>query len=211
MSEVIRAFGIETTSTLTGLSTQVLANWDRSGFFTPALAYENRKVRQSRIYSYQDILALKVLSDLQGRFNVSTQHLKKAKQWLGILNDADWADAKLYVDIVKRRVATPDDVGHIRDAEDGQRIFEFAIGPVRDKIAREVDRFQERSEAEVGETSRKRGVVGNAEVVEGTRIPVSAIQSFVANGFSDEEIITNYPSLTKADVQAVRKRASTAA
>jgi len=70
---------------------------------------------------------------------------------------------------------------------------------VRDEVARR----RQRSREQIGHTSRSRRVAGNALVIAGTRIPVSAIFDFSAAGYSVEEILREYPTLTEEDIQAV--------
>jgi uncharacterized protein (DUF433 family) len=45
-------------------------------------------------------------------------------------------------------------------------------------------------------------VLGGKPVVRGTRIPVSLLLNFVANGMSSEEIRVEYPQLEDADIRA---------
>lgn len=42
-------------------------------------------------------------------------------------------------------------------------------------------------------------------VIKGTRIPVDAILTRLANGMTVDEIVKDYQNLTKADVKAVRE------
>ena len=41
----------------------------------------------------------------------------------------------------------------------------------------------------------------NAPVIGGTRIPVAAVRSFHEAGYTTEQIIAEYPSLTPTDVE----------
>jgi uncharacterized protein (DUF433 family) len=45
-------------------------------------------------------------------------------------------------------------------------------------------------------------------VIRGTRIPVYLIIEFLANGVTEEEILDQYPSLTKEDIKAALLYAS---
>ena len=46
------------------------------------------------------------------------------------------------------------------------------------------------------------GIMGGVPVIEGTRIPVYIILENVEAGHSFDEILTDYPSLTKETIQA---------
>ncbi len=48
----------------------------------------------------------------------------------------------------------------------------------------------------------RRGVMGGEPCIEGTRIPPRCIQSFHNDGYSVEEIIAEYPTLSEAQVRA---------
>lgn len=205
MSNVVRGFGIETAARLAGLSRYQLVQWDNSGFFAPSLGLEDRKVRHSRIYNFKDVLALKVLAILKVKYGVSTQNLKKAKDWIGLQEDAEWADRAISVDLVRRKVLIPGDDGMPVDPEDDQSIFHFAIGPVRDQLIREIEQHSQRPESAIGQVSQARGFVNNKETYAGTRIPISAVQSFIDEGFTDSEILEQYPSLDVRDIIATRK------
>jgi uncharacterized protein (DUF433 family) len=45
-------------------------------------------------------------------------------------------------------------------------------------------------------------------VIKGTRIPVYLIVEFVANGMTEKEILTQYPTLKKEDIKAALLYAS---
>ncbi len=49
---------------------------------------------------------------------------------------------------------------------------------------------------------RRRNIQQNQPCIEGTRVPASCIKSFHDNGYSVSEIITEYPGLNEAQVQA---------
>lgn len=204
LTSVIRGFGINTAARLSSLSANQLLTWDKTGFFCPALANEDRSLTHSRIYSFKDVLALKVLSKLKNEYHVSTQHLKKAKDWLGLLDDNEWSERELYVDKFRRRVAIPGDTEAGRDAETGQKLFAFALGPVRDELIKEIEADNRRSNDEVGHFAKAKGHVNSLETLAGTRIPVSSVLSFIEAGFSDKEILSQYPSLKLKDISAVR-------
>lgn len=48
-------------------------------------------------------------------------------------------------------------------------------------------------------------VAHNVLVIAGTRVPVRAIQRFLAAGFPVDEILVEYPSLAREDVEAVMR------
>jgi len=106
MNTVISAFSEDHVERLTGLSVHQLRHWDRTGFFTPAFADENRKVAFSRVYSFKDIASLRVLSVLRNQYGVSLQHLRQVSHKLSHLDDSKWTRTTLYV--LKKKVLFTD-------------------------------------------------------------------------------------------------------
>ena len=65
--------------------------------------------------------------------------------------------------------------------------------------------MSERNQDEIGKIAKHRFVASNLPVVAGTRVPVTAIQSFAKAGYSAEKILFEYPSLTIGDIEAAIK------
>jgi hypothetical protein len=61
VENVIRAFTLESVERLTGVTQRQLKYWDDTDFFKPEYGYENRRIPYSRLYSFQDVVALHVL------------------------------------------------------------------------------------------------------------------------------------------------------
>jgi uncharacterized protein (DUF433 family) len=67
----------------------------------------------------------------------------------------------------------------------------------------EADRL--RSPEDFGRVEKSRFVAHAQKVIAGTRIPVRAIVSFISENYSNQKIIEEYPSITEADIDAIRK------
>jgi uncharacterized protein (DUF433 family) len=196
---VHQVFSDEHVARLTGLSKWQLRAWDRLGFFTPRFAYEDRFVPYSRIYSFKDVVGLRTIAVLMKEYHVSFQELQRVAAELVKRGYNHWAELKLYV--VKRQV-------HFRrpgtrDVEgvwDGQ----LAMLPIIDVIADVEKRVQElhkRTDQQRGRVEQHKHVVRNAPVIAGTRIPTAAIRRFREAGYSIEQIIRQYPTLTAEDIK----------
>lgn len=57
---------------------------------------------------------------------------------------------------------------------------------------------------------RDQQILGGKPVIAGTRIPVRLIIDHLAEGYMPEEIVIEYPVLTRADIQAAMRFASRA-
>jgi uncharacterized protein (DUF433 family) len=199
---IIKAFSIEQASRLSGLTPQRLMTWDRSGFFQPSYADENRRVAYSRIYSFEDVVDLRTLAILRDTYNVQLGELRKAALKLKEDGGRPWTGRKIYV--FRGKVAFDDpDNGLPRNVTDGQFIQNCI--PLESIAAEVSDRSQKmrgRPEGTQGKVSRNKFIAGNQWVIDGTRIPTSAIKEFADAGYDPAQIIEQYPDLTEADIKA---------
>jgi uncharacterized protein (DUF433 family) len=197
---VVQAFSEEHAARLTGLSVNQLRHWDRSGFFVPSFADANRNAAFSRIYSFLDIAALRVLAELRKR-EVSLQHLRKVSEKLSHLGDEKWTKTTLYV-VKKRVVFIEPDTMKPREVLSGQYTFELHLIDVTRDVRKDIESLHRRDESKIGRVERNRWVAHNAFVIAGTRIPVRAIKNFHEAGYDVEQIMREYPDLTEADIKA---------
>ncbi|CDX28981.1 hypothetical protein MPLSOD_110108 [Mesorhizobium sp. SOD10] len=196
---VVAAFTIDQTARLTGVSKRQLGTWDRDGFFSPSLVSGARGA-YSRLYSFRDLLSLRVLHQLRNETRVKLEHLKEVKADLAHLGDEMWVKSILY--LRGRQVVIEREDETRFEAGSGQEVFQIplrvVVGGMRERI-RDLNR---RDESEIGKIERKRGVVHNHPVIAGTRIPVSAIKEFAEAGYTVPQILGEYPSLSKEDIEA---------
>jgi uncharacterized protein (DUF433 family) len=197
---LIAAFSEEHAVRLTGLSHGQLRSWDRAGFFQPRYAYEDRHAPYSRVYSFQDIVGLRTIAVLMKDYKISLQKLRKVAEELIRRGYDHWAEVKLYV--VKRQVHfRPSMSNDIEGVWDGQLAMVPIIDVINDVEAR-VAQLKKRDESQLGHIERNKFVVRNSTVVAGTRIPTAAIRRFKEAGYSVDQIVKQYPTLTPEDVQA---------
>ncbi len=198
---VISAFSEEQAQRLTGVSGTQLRYWDRTGFFRPEYAAENRRVAFSRIYSFKDIVSLRVLHVLRNQYSVPLQHLRKVAERLVHLSEDKWTATELFV--LNKRVifAEPGSSSH-REIVSGQYIIPFPLKVVVDDTRSAVKNLSKRTSAEIGKFEKNKSVSQNALVIAGTRIPVSTIKEFAKAGFSVDAILAEFPTLKSMDVEA---------
>ena len=198
---VVAAFTMEQAERLTGVSKRQLSYWDRTGFFIPSLAYEDRRVPYSRLYSFRDLACLKVVNALRNESKVSLPHLREVKEKLAHLGDDLWAKTTLYV--LKRRVIFHNpETGTREEVLSAQTVLNIPLKAVSGEVETAVNALRQRDPALIGKVERRRNVVGNQPVIAGTRILVRSIKTFADDGYSVEEIRKEYPSLTKQDIRA---------
>ena len=196
---VIAAFSEDQTERLTGVTKAQLRYWDKTDFYKPSYAEDNRRIAFSRIYSFKDIVALRVLSALRNQYSVSLQHLRDVSARLSQLDsDPDrWAEARLYVH-KKRVVWNEPDTDLPQEIVSGQYMVPIQLQAVvtdtRDRVKRLIS---PRDRIKIGAIEQSRYVAHNAHVIAGTRIPVNAIKRFAEAGYAIDQILQEYPDITK--------------
>jgi DNA-binding transcriptional MerR regulator len=198
---VIGAFGEDQGVRLTGLSRYQLRRWDRDGFLRASYAPENRRQPYSRIYSFRDIVSLRVLNDLRNETGCSLQHLREVAKRLAHLGDAKWIATTLYV-LGKRVVFEDPRTHHRQEVVSGQQVLHMPLRVVISSTRKAVLEMNRRGSAEVGKVIRSRFISENQPVFAGTRIPVAAVKRLAAAGYEPAAIVREYPSLTPEDVKA---------
>ncbi len=198
---IVSAFTVDQAARLTGLTRHQLEQWDRDGFFRPSMADENKRRPFSRIYSFNDVLSLRGLSILRNDLKLDLAHLIEVGQRLAHLGQDAWHRTTLYV-VQKKVVFFDPYMDPSREIVSGQGVLKIPLETVRETAQRVMAELLARDPGAFGEVSKRRSVAHNADVVSGTRIPVRAIQSFADDGYSVDDILKEYPALTKADVEA---------
>jgi uncharacterized protein (DUF433 family) len=201
ISSVIAAFTEDQTERLTGVSKRQLRHWDNTDFFAPSLAFEDRRAQYSRLYSFRDLVSLKVLNALRNDANVSLPHLREVKAKLAHLGDDLWAKTILYV--LNRKVIFHNPDGELREEViSGQAILEIPLQVVTSGVEDAVKIMRQRDIAQIGKIEKQKNIAHNKPVVAGTRIPVHSVKAFAKAGYSIAQIRNEYPTLTDEDIQA---------
>jgi uncharacterized protein (DUF433 family) len=65
-------------------------------------------------------------------------------------------------------------------------------------------------EPAAGHVERRRGVFGGKPVFVGTRVPVAAVEPYLARGLPDERILEAFPDLTREDLESARRSTASA-
>lgn len=203
-AEIVSAFTEEQTQRLTGVSVHQLRHWDRTGFFVPSLATNDRRQSFSRVYSFRDLLSLQVLRALRDDAGCSLQHLRDVRDRLSHLGDDLWSRTRLYV-LRKKVVFYDEENDELREPVSGQKVLQIPLRVVMADMKENVRTMSARQADEFGQIERKKNVSHNAAVIAGTRITVGSIKRLAEDGYSIAQIIAEFPSLTEADIDAALK------
>ena len=205
MSEgnVIGAFGERDAARLSGLTVGQLRLWDRRGFLKPSYAESDRTLPYSRIYSFRDIVSLRVLGKLRNELEVPMQHLRKVSEKLADFGDAKWTATTLYV-LGKRVVFTDPRTKQRAEIVSGQRVLDIPLRVAISDTRHAIEEMNRRDASETGKIIQAKFILQNEPIFGGTRIPVSAVIEYLDAGYAPAEICKEYPELTLKDVEAAR-------
>ncbi|MCA3563243.1 MAG: DUF433 domain-containing protein [Methylocystis sp.] len=196
---VIAAFTEDQANRLTGVSLRQLRYWSHDGFFTPSLQMQGDGEPSLRLYSFRDLVCLKIISQLRNESRVPLSHLREVKESLAHLGEDVWAKTTLYV-LNRRVVFHNPKTCEKEDAVSGQGVLQIPLQVVMGDMADAIRALRRRPEASIGQIESKRSGTKNP-VIAGTRIPVRSIKDFADAGYSIDEIVAQYPSLTPDDVR----------
>ena len=210
ISNAVAAFSEDQVESITGLKKGRLRYWAKSDFFKPSFVEENSRMPYSRFYSFRDIVALRTLEMLRVQNNVPLQHLRKVAEQLSHLNNDLWVSTRLYsfnrlVILVNSDTDIPEEV------LSGQAVLSVVLGHMIEDTKSNLSKLCQRSPEAIGKVEKHRSIVRNAWAVAGTRIAVDSIRRLAEDGYSVEEIIEEYPDLTRDDVKSALKHDETKA
>jgi hypothetical protein len=206
---VIAAFSVDHASRLTGLSKTRLTRWDREGFFSPECADpDDAGNPYGRVYSFTDLVGLRTLAILTDKHRISRGELRKTYPVLAKKLKRPWSDTQLSV-LNGKVVWDLDTLPRDRHGQIAGSHIELPT--VASEIAEKAAALRERDKNQIGATEQHKFVAHNARVVAGTRIPVTAVESFIRAGYDDAAIVDEYPTLKPFDVSTIRRRMDLAA
>ena len=182
------------------LSVGQLRAWERNDIYHPACAGDS-KTRNSTAYDFKDLVNLKVIATLKNEHKVPISGLKDAAAWLARQGRKDWPQMRVYV--FEKQVHFVNNDAEVEGVSNGQLAFHLA--DIIAQVEKDIAQLGDRAEGQIGKIVKKRGVLASAEVLDGTRIPVFALRDFINQGYTNDEIVRQYPSLTKEDIEAVRQ------
>ena len=192
-----RVFSSKTVQRLTKLSARQLQYWDETAFLRPSISTRNGR-GTVRLYSFQDLVALRVAAELR-----QTLPLQTLRRLVAYLQRLDYKRPLTQLHFwVDRGKVYFREAGLVREARRPEQSLVEGTVPIREVLA-ELERQIERLDARTpGKIERRRGVLSGKPVIAGTRIPTAAIWRQVKDGLDTQEVRRGYPGLTKKDVDA---------
>src|SRR6056297_267211 len=144
MPNSVSAFSEQQVSRLTGLTVGQLRSWNRSGFIQPE--YLDEDVRSfSRIYSFKDLLRLRILNQLRNVYRVPMQELRRVSKELEHLGDDKWTSQKLWV-LNRRVVFEEPESSKKREIASKQYIAEIPLSVVTSDARSDIGKMNQRDD-----------------------------------------------------------------
>jgi len=200
----IGLFTTEQVCELCGISLKELTYWDKAGFLKPRYV-EGVKRPSNRLFSFRDVVDLRALGLLRDKYKIPLPDLRRLSHDLRKLSDANWSILSFCLG--------DDGRAYFRRAEDdaivaphslGHRLL-FRMREIIHQVDKDLIRFNRRKPEQLGKIDQSRQVAGNATVIAGTRIPTAAIFRLHQAGYSANQIISEFPRLRPADIEAAIK------
>ncbi|MDJ0823145.1 MAG: DUF433 domain-containing protein [Paracoccaceae bacterium] len=200
VQRLIEAFTDEQAARLAHISIGQIRYWDQTNFFEPSIAFENRRVAFSRIYSFDDVVALRVLGELRNEHDVPLQHLRRVRDRFK-LKQSVWKDEEIFVH--KKRVYFKNERGNFVHSEtDEETLPNIPLPRVIAQVHDEAIQLGIRPSEVIGKKAKAKSVARSAEVFEGTRIPIDMVKEYFDEGLDIDDILSDYPTLTEKDIKA---------
>lgn len=195
----------EVAARIAGLSERQLDYCANTGLVEPAVDTRVSPGRRVRLYGFVDLLSLLVAAELKSR-KVSLQHIRAI---VGHLQGRGYTSplTQLAFATVGREVYFMHDDGSWEGGLSPDQVVIHEVlnlEPLRGRIAAGV----RRDVALGGRVERRRGAMGSKPVLAGTRVPVDTVRRYLKAGRTVEQILASFPTLTAADVEAVRRGAA---
>ncbi len=202
-SVIAGGFSETQAAALTGVSLRQLRLWARSDFYSPAINPLRNRAFPAILYDFRDLVCLKVIGQLRNRHRISMTELRRVRDRLSESGPHLWATTTLYV-LGRKVVFDNPQTGRREEVTSRQQVLEIPLRLVSGELETAAHAMRQRDPATIGQIARKRGVLNARPVISGTRILVDTVRAYTEDGYSQDEIIREFPSLHPKDISAVR-------
>lgn len=192
-------------SKLTGIPRSTMNDWERKGIYAPSHHKNLSRGATSKWYSFRDIVSLKALRRLRAVGGVSLNDIRTAGKYFSQWWSEPWSS--LRVGSLSGRLIFWNPHRGAWEGYDGQQtIQEIVLSHIPREVASELPEILRRQEEEIGKIVKLRGVNGNRPVFAGTRVMVESVENMIDNGYDDDRILLEFPSLDRRDLAVARQK-----
>jgi uncharacterized protein (DUF433 family) len=189
----------EVAARLAGVTVRQVNYWREIGLIEPAVARRISPRNEVRLYDFTGLVELRIVGALRNR--LSLQHIRQVINRLRASYDRQLTELRFDVQDRNLYFQHPDGAW-----EGGRRPGQIVLAEVilLEEVRADLRRAAAERSREPGRVVKRRRVHGSKPTFAGTRIPVSAVEAFLRERASDEDILAAYPELTAADIAVVR-------
>jgi DNA-binding transcriptional MerR regulator len=206
--EEVLAFPDTQARRLAGVSMRRLRYWEEVGLVVPSIKRRLSEHNTVRLYSYQDLLALLVVSALRTERDMSLQKIRRvvthlrSRGYRAPLRELKFAT-------VGREIYFQHPDGRWEgDLQPDQIVIVEVI--FLDPLRLRIEKAASRPAEDAGHVETRRGVHASTPVFAGTRIRVVTVQRYLKQGYQTGAILEAFPDLSVEDVDEARRQLAAA-
>jgi uncharacterized protein (DUF433 family) len=202
------AVGERHAAALSGFSVRQVRAWDQRGLVQPGIKRRLSDRNTVRLYAFDDLVELLVAAALLNAVLRPHQIRRVVEHLRSRSYDASLRELRFVVSGGQIYFQHPDGSWEGDLAPDQvvlQQVLDLEA--IKARIRRSMRPSRERA---AGHVERHRSVLGGKPVFAGTRVPVAAVEPYLARGLSDERILEAFPGLTREDLASARRFAASA-
>jgi uncharacterized protein (DUF433 family) len=188
-----RYYSVQLASKIGGISHRQALAWAKNGVLVPSRGYVTDHRPYILFYSFNDLVALRLISILREQYGLSLEAARVASDYSREHPDTAWDELTFWL---------TDKQVHVQDPVDGSAT-RLNLKAIAARVKEDADKLWNRNSDDFGKIEYRRDVMGGTLVVKGTRISVATVVNMTAQGASEEEILRAYPSLVPEDIRGV--------
>lgn len=202
MDTSILIFTREQIAELSGVSSRRLTNWARQGVVIPSVAYDITTRPFVFFYDFADLTGICTIAMLIEQHHLLPRQLHKVHAWFR--QHATSLPGELRLEFHDKEFLIQDSTTPEAQPTDGidSTIQVVNLASLIAQLTLDVERVRQRQPEDIGQISRHRRIQHNAPVIAGTRIPTSTIWHYHEDGYSNNEILEQFPHITPHDIAA---------
>lgn len=194
---------------IAGISRQRLWYWEDTKLIEPSVHRKLSSRNVVRLYTLDRLLELVVAATLVNSPGISLQHLRQILSYLREKGGYEAPLRELRFALQGREVFFQHPDGSWEGSRRPSQLVARQLIDL-DEIRDVIQSRLRRAPQDKGKFERRRKVLASKPVFAGTRVPFTAVASFIEAGATDEEILEAFPNLDRQDVGAARERVAAA-
>lgn len=202
---IVMAFTADQISRLAGISVDRLRYWEKTDAFIPQRFKRLVSGPYTRIYTFQDLVSLRVIANLRVNHGIELQQLRTVSNY--IIDYANHPWSSLAVRIFGRHLEfrDPQTLEWISANPFGQSALAIEFEEVSAEAEADARMAILRRPDQLGKITRHRNVMSNEYVFEGTRIPVATVRRLLDANYSNSDVLRCYPTLSEEDIEFAKR------